>query len=61
MLDKTSLSKPLFKEILQFCSSIVTFLITVKNRFKHLLKVRSLKKFVARTVSFLLSLFLSKL
>ena len=46
MRNKTSLSKPLFQEILQFCNAIVILQIIVKKPFKHLLKVSRFYKFV---------------
>ena len=49
MLNKTSLSKPLFKEISQSCSTIVILQILEKKSFKHLFGVPAnlfLKQFV---------------
>ena len=40
-VTKTWLSKPLFKEILQFCRTIIILQILVKKPFKYLLKFRS--------------------
>ena len=58
MLSKTSLSKPLFKEILQFCNTVVILQIIVKKPSKHLFKVKSSDKYVVKTICCLLSLFL---
>ena len=61
ILNQTSLSKPLFKEILQNYSTIVILQILVKKSFKYLLKVRSSDKFVVKIIFCLLSLFLWKI
>ena len=58
MLNKISLSKPPFKEILQFCSATVALQTLAKKPFKHLFKVKRSDKFVAKTIYCLLSLFL---
>ena len=44
--NKTLLSKPLFKEILQFCSVMQIF---VKNSFKRLFKVMGSDKCVLKS------------
>ena len=40
MLSKTSLSKPLFKEILQVCNTVIILQIIVKKLSKHLSNLR---------------------
>ena len=46
MINKTSLSKPLFQEILPFWSTKVILQILVKKPSKHLFRVSLFDKFV---------------
>ena len=50
IINKTLLSKPLFKEILQLCTALVILQTVVKNPFKYLFSVRSSNKFVVKSV-----------
>ena len=61
MITKISLSKSLFKEILQFCSTLVILQILAKKPFQHMFNVRSSQKFVVKTICCLLSFFHLKL
>ena len=50
MLNKTSLSKPLFQEILHFCGPTVILQMLLKKPSKRLFKVSHFNKLVVKTI-----------